>query len=345
MSGQLVGEILDARAGHLADLSQAQTLALVAIAEKCHADSRQGSVRLAHIQAAIGRSQRTAVRALEQLKDRGLIRVVKRGYKSHGVARANVYELAVVAPQDGACATQDGVSTRPVDSPVDTPPKMAQAIDGACATQDGVSTADVLAPNPDVLAPNPDVLTPPIGGAHDGSLDGEDDGGTCARRASPTVRPNQFRNDPPEDQSNIEDKPPTLAAANAAPPDLMALPLPPIHWPQDYPNPEPPVRCPKHAHHEGWVQEPCPPCGEANNAHKAWEANRAQWRQARANATQAWIAACDHCDEAGWAQDDPDDQLPALKCLHAPNWQAWWKLHPGGAAPRRSDATEQRRAS
>ena len=105
MSGQLVGEVLAARGGHLAELSQGQTLALVAIAEKCHADSRQGSVRLSHIQAVIGKSQRTAVRTLEQLKSRGLIRVVKRGYKSHGVARANIYELSVLTPHKMAQAT------------------------------------------------------------------------------------------------------------------------------------------------------------------------------------------------------------------------------------------------
>ena len=146
MSGQLVGEVLDARAERLADLSQAQTLALVAIAEKCHADSRQGSVRLSHIQAAIGKSQRTTVRTLEQLKDRELIRVVKRGYKSHGVARASIYELSAL-----------------------TPPKVAQPTSGAYATQDGAT-------NGHVLTPNPDVLTPSMGGVLDGSIDGSIDG-------------------------------------------------------------------------------------------------------------------------------------------------------------------------
>jgi DNA-binding transcriptional ArsR family regulator len=153
MSGQLVGEVLDARAERLADLSQAQTLALVAIAEKCHADSRQGSVRLSHIQAAIGKSQRTTVRTLEQLKDRELIRVVKRGYKSHGVARASIYELSAL-----------------------TPPKVAQPTSGAYATQDGATNGHVLTPNPDVLTPNPDVLTPSMGGVLDGSIDGSIDG-------------------------------------------------------------------------------------------------------------------------------------------------------------------------
>lgn len=174
MSGQLVGEVLAARAEHLADLTQAQTLALVAIAEKCHAESREGSVRVSHIQAVIGKSRRTAVRTLEQLKGRGLIRVVKRGYKSHGVARASIYGLSVLAPL-----------------------KMAQSTEGACATQDGATNGHALAPNRSVLAPNPRVVAPSMGGAHDGSLDGSLDGG--ARGPADVVTgPPGYRELPPD---------------------------------------------------------------------------------------------------------------------------------------------------
>lgn len=151
--------------------------------------------------------------------------------------------------------------------------------------------------------------------------------------------------DPPEDQSSIEDEPAAPAAANAAPPDLMALPLPPIHWPEEYQEPEPPVRCPKHAGQEGWVPEPCPPCGAAEKVHKAWEAKREQWRKQRSAAVQAWIAACDQCDEAGWLMDDPDDSLPAVKCPHAPNVMAWPQLHPNWRQEDPAAATHHRRAS
>lgn len=154
MSGQLVGEVLEARAEQLADLSQAQTLALIAIAEKCHVDTRQGSVRMAYIEAAIGRSRRTAVRTLEQLKHRHLIRIVKRGYKSHGIARASIYELCVLAPF-----------------------RVAQAEASACATHDGASMPQVVAPKSDVVTPNPDVVAPSLGGALDGSIDGSIDEG------------------------------------------------------------------------------------------------------------------------------------------------------------------------
>lgn len=96
MSGQLVGEVLDAaEAGHLDGLSHAAFCALLAIAERCHHISRQGTVRRARIQAAIHthNGYRTASRAIRELKDAGLIQIVKRGYKSHGRTAAPIYEL------------------------------------------------------------------------------------------------------------------------------------------------------------------------------------------------------------------------------------------------------------
>ncbi|WP_139830698.1 hypothetical protein [Mycobacterium paraense] len=153
--------------------------------------------------------------------------------------------------------------------------------------------------------------------------------------------------EPPEDQSSVDAKRTTPAAANAAPPDLAALPLPPIHWPEEYPDPEPTERCPEHAAwdtaREGRVPS-CPRCGDARKAHEAWEAKRAQWRKQRCTAVQAWIAACDQCDETGWLMDDPEDKLPAVKCQHAPNVMVWSKLHPnwrqeGPAAAQRQRAS------
>jgi hypothetical protein len=126
VSGQLVGEVLDAaEAGHLDDLSQGDLLALVAIAEKCHHVSRQGSVRIGRIQAATRKSKRTAERVIRRLKQRGHIRVVKRGFKAHGVAKAPIYELNELVPS-----------------------KVAQANGGASATQDGGSNPDELPPSP-----------------------------------------------------------------------------------------------------------------------------------------------------------------------------------------------------
>jgi hypothetical protein len=131
MSGQLVGEVVGARRGCLAPLTQAETLALVAIASRCNTETRQGWVAKAEIQAAIGQSERTTERVLATLTKRGLIGVAKRGYNSHGVSRAPVYWLAVLPP-----------------------PKMAETQACASATLDGGTTEDVLPPNPDVLPPN-----------------------------------------------------------------------------------------------------------------------------------------------------------------------------------------------
>jgi len=121
MAGILVGEVIAACEAGI-KLTQGERLALIAVAEKCHPDTRSGSVRKSWIQAAVGKSERTTERILAALQDRGLIRVVQRGHKSHGVLRAPVYVL---------------------------PPLM-----------DGGSKPDVLPPKRDVLPPKRDVLPP-----------------------------------------------------------------------------------------------------------------------------------------------------------------------------------------
>jgi hypothetical protein len=97
MSGQLVGEVLDAaEAGLLDGLSPAAFHALLAIAERCHHITRQGTVHKPRIQAAIHahNSSRTADRAIRALKDAGRIRIVKRGYKApNGATAPPIYEL------------------------------------------------------------------------------------------------------------------------------------------------------------------------------------------------------------------------------------------------------------
>ena len=136
MSGQLVGEILDAaEAGQLDKLSRPAFYALLAIAERCHHVTRQGSVSRSRIRAAMhaGNSYRTADRAVRELKDAGLIRVIKHGWKSHGVGHANVYALAVL-----------------------TPPKTAQA-KAMCFRQIRMCFRQ----NSHVLPPKRDVLPPP----------------------------------------------------------------------------------------------------------------------------------------------------------------------------------------
>jgi hypothetical protein len=97
VSGQLVGEVIDA-ADRLksSGLSERGFHALLAIAEKCHTTSRQGSVRWDHIRAALyWASMSTAKRAVHDLRSAGLVKVIKRGFDNHaGRACAPIYEIA-----------------------------------------------------------------------------------------------------------------------------------------------------------------------------------------------------------------------------------------------------------
>ncbi|AHC28021.1 hypothetical protein TS71_23035 [Mycolicibacterium neoaurum] len=96
MSGQLVGEVIAASDSLRArGLSERGFHALIAIAEKAGTESRQGSVRWDHIRAVLyGASQRTAERAIADLKNAGLIRVVRVGFNNnHGRAAAPIYEI------------------------------------------------------------------------------------------------------------------------------------------------------------------------------------------------------------------------------------------------------------
>lgn len=96
MTGQLVGEVL-AASQRLREqgLSERGFHALVAIAEKSSTVSRQGSVRWNHIRDGLyGASLSTAKRAVKDLKDAGLIRVIKRGFNNqNGRACAPIYEM------------------------------------------------------------------------------------------------------------------------------------------------------------------------------------------------------------------------------------------------------------
>jgi hypothetical protein len=116
VSGQLVGEVLNARqAGDLSDLSQGELPALLTIADGCYTGDRRGPVPMDRIAAAMGKTPRTAGRAIERLKGRKLIGIVKPGYKSHGSGHATDYELAVLRTSRVSAAheyTQDTESVR-----------------------------------------------------------------------------------------------------------------------------------------------------------------------------------------------------------------------------------------
>jgi hypothetical protein len=117
LSGQLVGEVLDASDALRAQgLSERGFHALVAIAEKAHVESRQGSVPWKHIRAGLfGASQSTAKRAIADLKAVGAIVVVKRGFDNHsGRKCAPIYEIQALEPElttEGEQVTQVTHST------------------------------------------------------------------------------------------------------------------------------------------------------------------------------------------------------------------------------------------
>jgi hypothetical protein len=103
MSGQLVGEVIAASAElRKRGLSKNGFLALIAIAEKCHAPSRQGSVRWDHIcDGLYGASRRTAERAIRELRDAEFIVLAAPGFNNnHGRACAPIYEIQPLTDSD-----------------------------------------------------------------------------------------------------------------------------------------------------------------------------------------------------------------------------------------------------
>jgi len=82
-----------------------------------------------------------------------------------------------------------------------------------------------------------------------------------------TPEPNPPRDDPHEDESTsaVGD----AAAATAAPSRVATLPLPLSHWPQDYPEPEPPERCPAHADWDSDRDGRVPKCGACADRREA----------------------------------------------------------------------------
>lgn len=124
MSGQLVGEVIAAsQAFREAGLSERGFHALVAIAEKCHTQTRQGSVRWDHIcNGLFGASKRTAERAVYDLKTFGAIRVVKCGFNNNaGRAHAPIYEIAVLTDTDTQMTRSVGTDTDKPATDTDKP--------------------------------------------------------------------------------------------------------------------------------------------------------------------------------------------------------------------------------
>lgn len=179
MSGKLVGEVIDA-AIHLRDrgLSERGFHALVAIAEKCHPQTRQGTVRWDHIRAGLyGASLSTAKRAVKDLKTAGIVSVIKRGFDNHaGRSCAPVYGIAPLG-QRVTQVNQSHTSER-VSQVNQSPTEPTGHI--------GEPTGQI------------ERRTGHPGDLLDGSIDGSIDGGARADAAAPT---------PPSSSSDEEPNP------------------------------------------------------------------------------------------------------------------------------------------
>ena len=171
MSGQLVGEVIDALPALKASgLTTRGFYTLIAIAEKCHADTRQGSVRWDHIRNCLfGASKRTAERGVEELKSIGVLRVVKPGFNNnHGRMHSPIYEVALLTDTD----TQVTASPR---TDTDTQVSVSHAGDADRSGTDADRSGDRCRQIGDRYR-HPGVVL-------DGSIDGPPDGSTDAPSA------------------------------------------------------------------------------------------------------------------------------------------------------------------
>lgn len=334
MSGQIVGEVLDAaEAGVLDALSSNAFQALIAVAEKASTATRQGTVRMDRIAASIRVDRRaggstlasrsTAERAVREVKSAGWVRVVKRGFNNgHGKACAPIYEVSAF-PSHRVTETVRGVSVTLGDG-------------------NGRGTVSVNEGSVSVI-----LGTVPVtqGDVLDGSIDGSIDGGRVREcQPAPTTatsdpnapNPNQSANskpatptptlpgnDPPE--GHPERFGHAVPAVTGLPPTneelARAAKLPDVH-PDDrlaFAEPEPSRHCPDHPDD---TTDRCTPCQRARTAfpekHDDWQARRQADATAAAVNRSAWRDMCRECDEAGW-EFDADGVVPAdeaRRCHH-----------------------------
>ncbi len=146
MSGQLVGEVIDAsEALRARGVSERGFQALIAIAEKANTNTRHASVRWDHIRAAqYGRSLATAKRAIKELEDAGCIRKIRRGFNNQqGRSAAPIYELSAlsVRPDTGRTPPTPNGSSTVIHSGVTEQLTQSDPI--------ATHTGDLLNPHPD----------------------------------------------------------------------------------------------------------------------------------------------------------------------------------------------------
>lgn len=267
MSGRLVGEVIAAapqlRAG---GLSKNGFLALLAIAEKCHHVTNEGSVRWGHIcDGLYGGSRSTAERAVKELKDSGYVRVVKPGWANkHGDYKAPVYELRITR------ITSLVTESKGEDH----------------VTGDGIQGEDSVKSKLDSVKSELDSVKPPplISGAPtlDGPIDGPIDGGAREREpldAEPA--PDAGGVPPPKSEQSANG----IGSADRS----TAATSPPSPYCVDHPQGTP---------------KSCNACGGARRAREAWDQEQAAHIDAERAAIRAEISACPDCDQNGLTEPE-----------------------------------------
>lgn len=330
MSGQLVGEVIDAaEAGHLDDLSPNAFAALIVIADRAHTDTRQGSVRAGRIAVAIRRpnapwsttsagSQSTVERAVKELKAAGWVRVVKRGFNNnHGNACAPIYEV---------CAFPS--------------PRMTGTVDGVSVTQDDGNGDGAFPSNHRPFPSKRGGVPVTQGDDLTGFLDGSIDGGSAGESEPALSDPVDQGDDTPENQpDSLGHAAPATAGPPPTPDELTAaadLPAHPDDWLTTFEEPEPSRHCPDHPND---TDEVCRPCERARNrypaAHAKWVNDAQAFAKGRADAKRKWRYACRQCDNEHGDTLGPDGRVlddVAAKCTHPRLRRAYVATHPAADA-------------
>jgi hypothetical protein len=179
MSGQLVGEVIDALEAGL-KLKDPEKLILLAIAEKCQKD-RRGYVRKGRLVAAVGQSQRTTERYLSVLVKADVVVVVQRGLKVPGRdPQAPLYELPPIMVAEANSRLSEA---RKRALP---PSRVAEAEEEASATQvaEGASAkSESASAKSEGASATPPLLTSDAA-TIDGTNDGTNDGKETTTRSS-----------------------------------------------------------------------------------------------------------------------------------------------------------------
>lgn len=260
MSGRLVGEVMDNVDGLRArGLSQRAVTALLVIAEGCR-DDRLGRVSRARVAAVLGASERTASKALAELKDSGVVVVLERGNRRAGASSVlTLYRL-------------QGLGAGPDPARVDVPdpdetPSGGPGLDG----------------NPEVPVDDHrreawSSRRRPVDNSHD-----ENTGVPVDNRSRGSFGP-------------IDGNP--EVPATRRPVNTSRGYVTGERYVDDVPPVPPSRRCT--IHHNATHVPACGACADARRAFEVWESANLGRLRTEAAARRSAVDACGRCDEYGW---------------------------------------------